>query len=86
MIADVVLIATLHHVEQYMRAEKANSDSIAEEVHQEKVIVKEDKIAQKANTRKEQKRAVKQPKITNNKIKSNQQQHHIQQPNKSKKG
>jgi hypothetical protein len=82
MIADAVVIATLHHVEQYMRAEKANSESIAEEKHQENVIVKEDKIAQKAATRDEQKRTIKQQKATN---KNKSAQHHIQQPSKSKK-
>jgi hypothetical protein len=83
MIADVVVIATLHHVDQYMRAEKSNSESIAEEVHQDNVIVKEDKIAQKAATRDEQKRTIKQQKATNkNKPAA---QHHIQQPSKSKR-
>jgi hypothetical protein len=82
MIADAVVIATLHHVEQYMRAEKANSESIAEEVHQDNVIVKQDKLAQKAAARDEQKRTEKQQKATN---KNKSAQHHIQQPSKSKK-
>lgn len=82
MIADAVVIATLHHVDQYMRAEKSNSESIAEEVHQENEIVKEEKLAQKAATRDEQKRTIKQHKDTN---KNKSAQYHIQQPTSKSK-
>ena len=82
MVADVVVIAALHFVDRGMKAEKELERIKAEkEDHQVRETTKESARAQKAATRDEQKRSMKQQK--NNGMKK--AQHNIQQPSKSKK-
>lgn len=84
MIADVIVIGALHFVDRGMKAEKELERIKAEKEQQNHESSKVSSRAQKAATREEQKRAMKQQKY-NSKNSNGKGNHNIQQPSKAKK-